>query len=377
MVVGCHSLNWALLMTLLPHRRDLSVESEEGQAHFRFQAALLALGVYAVIAAASPSVSVRAVVCVSVYTVYAYTWLWVVGMGLGRTATRRWVALVLDVVIFASCVGVAGRATAALSWVPVTTSVGHGLRFGARQGVVAAVLGGIGIFLAVRLGPDWQLPVSVAVGVAITAVVAPIYVVRLVRTINRQRHDAEIRSRELELAVSLDGLTGVLSRSGFESVWTELCDIGGFTKTAVGLVYLDLDGFKAVNDTLGHEAGDKVLQTVAKLLVDSVRHSDAVARLGGDEFAILVRTPGGEADVHQVATKAVEAIRDWSASNPGGPKLGASAGIAYSEVGASMATMLRLADERMFEAKRMSPGRIARTAGSFETNEGPPQPAST
>ena len=268
-------------------------------------------------------------------------------------------------------------ATAALSWVPVTTSVGHGLRFGERKGVVAAVLGGLGLFLAVRFGPGWQLPISVALGVAITAVVAPIYVVSLVRTINRQRDDAEKRSRELELAVSLDGLTGVLSRSGFESVWAELCDANGFTEMAVGLVYLDLDGFKAVNDTLGHEAGDKVLQRVARLLVESVRHSDAVARLGGDEFAILVRSPTGEADVRQVASKAVEAIREWSAGALSNLKVGASAGIAYSSVGASMASMLRLADEQMFAAKHTSPSRLARTVSSIEPPKAPVQSAST
>jgi diguanylate cyclase (GGDEF)-like protein len=358
-------------MNLLPHRQDQRVESEEGQAHFRFLAGLLALGAYAVVAAASPSVSVRTVSFVSLYTVYSYTWLWVVAHGLGRPATRRWVALFLDVVIFATCIAAAGRATAALSWVPVTTSVGHGLRFGERKGVVAAVLGGLGLFLAVRFGPDWQLPISVALGVAITAVVAPIYVVSLVRTINRQRDDAETRSRELELAVSLDGLTGVLSRSGFESIWAELCDANGFTETAVGLVYLDLDGFKAVNDTLGHEAGDKVLQRVARLLVGSVRHSDAVARLGGDEFVILVRSPAGEADVRQVASKAVEAIREFSADPLSNMKVGASAGIAYSRVGASMASMLRLADEQMFAAKHTSPSRSARTASSIEPPDAP------
>lgn len=339
-------------MRLLPHRRDERVESEDGQARFRLWAALLMLAAYATFAAASADVPARAVACVAVYATYACAWAWVVALGIGRPAPRQWMALCLDIGLFSACVAAGGRATAALSWVAVTTSVGHGLRFGERRGIAAALMAGAGLFAAVRFGPGWQLPLSVALGIGSTAVVAPVYVVGLVRTIDRQRREAEARARELEQAMRLDALTGAHSRAGFAAMWSEHCGADGRTTTPLGVVYIDLDGFKSVNDTLGHDVGDRVLRQVATLLKDNVRVLDVVARWGGDEFVILVVGPRHEQDVAQAAAKALQAVRAWGASALEGVTLGASAGCAYAPVGSTRDVVLQLADERMFEVKR-------------------------
>jgi diguanylate cyclase (GGDEF)-like protein len=355
------------VLTLMNHflfRRGVHVESEEGQARFRLHASLTALLVYAFAASTLASVSTADVLCVVVYASYAGVWVLVVSENLGQPQTRQWIALTLDVVVFSACLAAAGRSGAALTWVPVTTSVGHGLRFGQRRGTVAACLSAVGLFLAVRFGPGWQLPMSIALGASVTALVAPVYVVRLVRVMEQQRHEAEVRTKQLEHAVRSDGLTGVLNRTGFEAAWAALSDDVGRTKAPVGLIYLDLDGFKAVNDTQGHEAGNAHLQAVARLLVQSVRHSDAVARLGGDEFAILVHAPANIDDVSMVAEKAVGAIRAHGAGMSGEVKLGASAGVAYALPGSSLPETLRLADERMFAAKRSAPGRKERSISS-------------
>jgi hypothetical protein len=183
------------LLPLMNHflfRRGVRVESEEGQARFRFHASLTALLAYALVASVLPSVSAVDVLLVLVYTVYAGAWIFVVLGNLGQQNTRQWLALAFDVVIFTACLTALGRSGAALTWVPVTTSVGHGLRFGERRGTVAACFGATGLFLAVRFGPDWQLPISIALGTAVTALATPVYVVRLVRVIERQRHEAEV-----------------------------------------------------------------------------------------------------------------------------------------------------------------------------------------
>jgi diguanylate cyclase (GGDEF)-like protein len=99
---------------------------------------------------------------------------------------------------------------------------------------------------------------------------------------------AEWKIAELEARADVDPMLDILNRRGFER---ELVRSLAYVKrygTPAALVYVDLDGFKAVNDKHGHAAGDALLVAVARLLASRVRASDVVARLGGDEFAVLL-----------------------------------------------------------------------------------------
>ena len=99
---------------------------------------------------------------------------------------------------------------------------------------------------------------------------------------------ARVRMKELEAHAEVDPLTDVLNRRGFER---ELARALAYIKrygTRAALIYLDLDGFKPINDRFGHAAGDAVLKAVARALTRAVRASDVVARLGGDEFVLLL-----------------------------------------------------------------------------------------
>ncbi|MEO5335928.1 MAG: GGDEF domain-containing protein [Magnetospirillum sp. WYHS-4] len=101
---------------------------------------------------------------------------------------------------------------------------------------------------------------------------------------------AEQMSRivELERLALTDELTGILNRRGFQRELTHaLAAARRYDEKGV-LVYVDLDGFKPINDTYGHAAGDEVLRRVARILQDNVRDTDAVGRMGGDEFAVLL-----------------------------------------------------------------------------------------
>jgi diguanylate cyclase (GGDEF)-like protein len=96
------------------------------------------------------------------------------------------------------------------------------------------------------------------------------------------------RIRCLERLVTTDELTGVLNRRGFEAELRRTLDLAQRHGETGVLLFVDLDGFKRINDTYGHAAGDQVLRHVAWLLKKSVRRSDVVARLGGDEFVVLL-----------------------------------------------------------------------------------------
>ncbi|HEX5802024.1 MAG TPA: 7TM diverse intracellular signaling domain-containing protein [Azospira sp.] len=130
------------------------------------------------------------------------------------------------------------------------------------------------------------------------------------------------------------------------------------------LLLIDLDGFKAVNDMLGHDAGDHLLQLVAQRLLGCVRAADTVARIGGDEFVVLVEEAGDAEAVTALAEKVVAALRRPAIIAEGEATIGASVGIArWPENGDSAQLLLRAADQAMYSAKRIGRNRVAH-AGS-------------
>ncbi len=109
------------------------------------------------------------------------------------------------------------------------------------------------------------------------------------------------RAEAAEAAAEHDVLTPVLNRRGFIAAMNRTMAYCTRYKVPAALLYLDLDGFKGVNDALGHAAGDAALVRVAEILLDNVRATDAVGRLGGDEFAVLLLNAGLEEGREKVA----------------------------------------------------------------------------
>lgn len=159
------------------------------------------------------------------------------------------------------------------------------------------------------------------------------------------------RIAELEARVDIDPLTDALNRRGFER---ELKRSLAYVKrygTRAALIYLDLDGFKPVNDRHGHAAGDVVLRAVAAALLRSVRASDVVARVGGDEFAVLLwNVDDAEAAAKAAALEAAIYATpvSWGASTF---VVGASAGVALLGPLDAPAEVLQRADAAMYARK--------------------------
>ncbi|WP_343043904.1 sensor domain-containing diguanylate cyclase [Marichromatium bheemlicum] len=150
-----------------------------------------------------------------------------------------------------------------------------------------------------------------------------------------------------------DRLTGLPNRTLFFDRLEQLHESATRYGRRYGLLYLDLDGFKQVNDTFGHHAGDRLLEQVALLLRQGVRRADTVARLGGDEFAILLSEVGDAHAAHQFGDKLIALIRDAEQLHYQGVRVGASAGVAlYPDHASSPELLVRRADQAMYAAKK-------------------------
>jgi diguanylate cyclase (GGDEF)-like protein len=122
--------------------------------------------------------------------------------------------------------------------------------------------------------------------------------------------------------------------------------------TSLAVLYLDLDGFKPVNDSLGHDIGDKLLCEVAQRLRDCVRGSDTVSRVGGDEFIIVLPEFTTQALVHDVAQKAIDGLHLPFMLAGESVGISASIGIAiYPQDGDTAAELIKAADRAMYEVK--------------------------
>lgn len=149
-----------------------------------------------------------------------------------------------------------------------------------------------------------------------------------------------------------DNLTRLANRSLFaENLKREMALARRLQKPAV-LMYMDLDHFKAINDELGHEAGDDVLIQVSDRLRNCVRESDTLARLGGDEFAAILPQADNPQDTALVAQRIIEQIQQPFQLGEHKRKLGISIGIAVSIEGDKPADLIRRADKAMYEAKQ-------------------------
>jgi diguanylate cyclase (GGDEF)-like protein len=151
---------------------------------------------------------------------------------------------------------------------------------------------------------------------------------------------------------NFDALTGLFNRASFMHELEQSVSQSQRYQRKFILLYLDLDGFKQINDTLGHAAGDRVLQQTAERFQAALRATDCVARLGGDEFCILVREIGSAGDAAQVADKLIAALAAPFDLDGQTGRVGTSIGIAcFPENGGTADGLLRIADQAMYAAK--------------------------
>ncbi|TDY22036.1 diguanylate cyclase (GGDEF)-like protein [Paraburkholderia sp. BL6665CI2N2] len=282
------------------------------------------------------------------------TWV-AVSLHPSLSTTRLTITTIIDQGMAAVALALGGRAALPLLFIVFWFLVGTGCRYGKRPLILSCSIAFIGFACLMIWQPWWVANRQVGVGLLLSVVATSFYLYVLVN--------------KLERRAATDPLTGLLNRSSFEHlVERTQSNLQNGEQTAVLLI--DLDGFKNVNDSLGHRAGDTLLQSFASKLPGACRRGDVIARLGGDEFAVFARNLCGLDELHAVANRIHQATdcigpTDWS--------LDVSASIGICPVPGStgatrhrvpVSAMLHSADRAMYQAKANGG---AQTVFSYET----------
>jgi len=164
--------------------------------------------------------------------------------------------------------------------------------------------------------------------------------------------EQELRHK-LEALIITDPLTGLLNRRGFYQAASAALARSKRSNNHLAILYIDLDGFKNINDSLGHDVGDDLLRHIANQIKATTRSYDVLARLGGDEFTILLDGLKDDRDAATIADKLIKHISKPCLIGNEELSLTASVGIAcYGQAGEDVETLLQAADMAMYEVKK-------------------------
>ena len=168
---------------------------------------------------------------------------------------------------------------------------------------------------------------------------------------DRLRHALLQNQQKLSLLAQQDALTKLANRNTFGEFMELALTRAESSQHLLGLLYIDIDHFKKINDEYGHASGDAVLCEVARRIEQSVRATDIVARLGGDEFAVLVEDVPSADVVEKVAQNIIASLEEGFVLDTITLHVSASIGVAMSDLGTDAKTLLASADTALYEAK--------------------------
>jgi diguanylate cyclase (GGDEF)-like protein len=185
--------------------------------------------------------------------------------------------------------------------------------------------------------------------------------VHLLQTMNEQLESTvAARTAELQKLVMRDALTGLLNRRALMQALPEAMRRSVRLQKPCAVMFLDLDGFKKINDTHGHEEGDELLRQFGQRIVHAVRGTDTVARLAGDEFVVILENLAAPNDAEAMGRKIMPRLREPFYLKAATVSLSASIGVAVhvAEAGEDLDALLARADRAMYQAKRQGKNNV-------------------
>ncbi|MFC7513858.1 GGDEF domain-containing protein [Herbaspirillum sp. GCM10030257] len=297
---------------------------------------------------------------------FSLAWVWLVKRSLLRLKLRLAISILVDQSVLAAATLTGGDMIAPVLWGPISVAVGCGLIGGTFYAKAAALLGSLLMAFAFMLSPFWSSVPLVSLGVVLATLIIPWQVALVSEQITQGRKELRQRAIALEAATRTDPLTGVLNRAGFDVSLARMLENTSSDGKISAVMLLDLDGFKAVNDIAGHNAGDEVLKQVAHSLRQSLRTSDDIGRIGGDEFAVLAHNLVAPEDAEWLAYKILHAIETLHIAGHAEIRISGSIGICIhpDPESTSVEELMANADRLMYQAKRSGKNQYRTSFGS-------------
>lgn len=287
------------------------------------------------------------------YWVFAAAWLvWLWRCRLPSNL-RRCIVLVADLATTSYALYAADHLGAFFYPVYLWVIAGHGIRYGPRFLMAGMMLSVIGFSLVMTFTPYWQQARLTGAGLLLGLIVLPLYQLMLLRRLQAVNQRLSVELNKTMHAATHDMLTGLANRGHFYQRLEEEIARSRRFQSRFAVMFIDLDGFKEINDGLGHQAGDEVLKQTAARLREACRETDLAARFGGDEFALIIAGAGDCEAVRGPARRVAEALSRpirWQGQSL---ELTASVGVGiYPEHGSTPDELTHNADLAMYQVKR-------------------------
>jgi diguanylate cyclase (GGDEF)-like protein len=265
----------------------------------------------------------------------------------GASPPRRVLGAIHDNLVITLWLHEAGTLGALYLFVYPFVTVGNGFRFGVRYLGWAGLMGALGIGSLLVFAPEWQAYGAIGIGLLLSHLLVTVYTGVLLRRLQKMQH-------QLQRLATYDALTGLPNRWFFTEKVEHL--LAARHRGNIACLYMDLDGFKVVNDRCGHSVGDRLLKRVADRISESVHLSDMPARLGGDEFAVILDRVATADDARATAQRIIASIESITHLDEHAIAVSVSVGVVFLpadaiDVPTTAEALIKRADEAMYVAK--------------------------
>ncbi len=264
------------------------------------------------------------------------------------TTPRKLFAIFLDISAVSAIFGNLHQYGTPFGFLYLWIIFGNGVRFGISYLFFATFLAIIAMSIIYSLSPFWKHHTLFFLYIFFSIFILPLFIAKLLFRINKANDKLKFLLAKTLYQSTHDTLTDLLNRHRFDEILQEFAS----KKEPFALLFLDLDGFKLLNDTYGHHIGDQYLQEFAKLL-KKVSTPTLIARLGGDEFALIA--PLGKEEAFQIAHKIIDTIPTISSAiiHRTDIPVTVSIGIAlFPEHTTDISLLKKYADEAMYAVKK-------------------------
>jgi diguanylate cyclase len=334
-------------------------DSEHQQALLRVIITCLALGYAVVIYARVREISIlHGVWFITCFFVLACAILMMIFIHPEASPVRRSIGMIFDFTGVSIVLHFLGQTGLVFIFIYLWVIVGNGLRYGQRSLFESMLLGVFFYVLMVANTPYWRNDIYLALGYLVCMIVLPLYFYSILKKLNISNAELAKLADKLQIMAMHDSLTGLPNRALFQESLEHALSMAQRRQERLAVLFIDLDGFKEINDTHGHQSGDVVLKTIASRLLALVRKSDLVARFAGDEFMVLLNNVN-QKKVNIVAHKLISEISASIVIADRTLDVTASIGIAvYPESGTTAAEIMAKADTAMYHCKQQGKNRM-------------------